>query len=111
MQLQLEHERPAALSSLFSARLSPLSPVSHPYSPSNPTIEVDARLIAMGDTKIINPTFKALSCDTVPHFATIANFVGAYVKAIENIFEQVLLVCPEEGLLGKAFTESTSRVG
>jgi hypothetical protein len=65
----------------------------------------------MGDTKIINPTFKALSCDTIPHFTTIANFVGAYVKAIENIFEQVLLVCPEEGLLGKAFTESTSRVG
>lgn len=47
-----------------------------------------------------NIIFKALSCDTVPHFTTIASFVSSYPKAIEGIFEQVLLVCHEEGLLG-----------
>ncbi len=49
------------------------------------------------DTNII---FKALSCDTVPHFTTIASFVSSYPKAMETLFEQVLLICHEEGLLG-----------
>ena len=47
-----------------------------------------------------NIIFKALSCDTVPHFTTIAHFVSHYPEKIENIFEQVLLVCHQEGLLG-----------
>lgn len=47
-----------------------------------------------------NILFKALSCDTVPHFTTIASFVSSYPQAIESIFEQVLLVCHEEGILG-----------
>ena len=47
-----------------------------------------------------NIIFKALSCDTTPHFTTIANFVSSYPKAIETLFEQVLLICHEEGLLG-----------
>ena len=47
-----------------------------------------------------NILFKALSCDTVPHFTTIANFVSSYSEEIENVFDQVLLVCHEEGLLG-----------
>lgn len=47
-----------------------------------------------------NIIFKALSCDTVPHFTTIASFVSGYPKAIETLFEQILLVCHEEGLLG-----------
>mgnify|MGYP000751855160 CR=1 FL=1 len=47
-----------------------------------------------------NIIFKALSCDTVPHFTTIAHFVSSFPEAIESIFEQVLLVCNEEGLLG-----------
>lgn len=47
-----------------------------------------------------NIIFKALSCNTVPHFTTIAHFVSSFPKAIESIFEQVLLVCDEEGLLG-----------
>ena len=47
-----------------------------------------------------NIIFKALSCDTVPHFTTIANFVSSYPKAMEALFEQVLLICHEEGLLG-----------
>lgn len=47
-----------------------------------------------------NVLFKALSCDTVPHFTTIAHFVSAHPDQIEAIFEQVLLVCDQEGLLG-----------
>ncbi|WP_396586353.1 transposase [Bermanella sp. R86510] len=47
-----------------------------------------------------NIIFKALSCDSVPHFTSIANFVSAYPDAIETVFEQVLLVCEEQGLLG-----------
>ncbi|MBN4080600.1 transposase [Beggiatoa alba] len=48
-----------------------------------------------------NIIFKALSCDTVPHFTTIANFVSGYSDEIETLFEQVLLVCDAQGLLGK----------
>ncbi len=47
-----------------------------------------------------NILFKALSCDTVPHFTTIAHFVSSYPKQIEALFEQVLLVCHQQGLLG-----------
>ena len=50
------------------------------------------------DTNII---FKALSCDTTPHWTTIAKFVSSMPEAIEALFEQVLLVCDEDGLLGK----------
>ncbi len=47
-----------------------------------------------------NILFKALSCDTVPHFTTIASFVSGHAEEIESLFEQVLLVCHEQGLLG-----------
>jgi transposase len=47
-----------------------------------------------------NIIFKALSCDTVPHFTTIAAFVSGRRKEIESVFEQVLLICHEQGLLG-----------
>lgn len=47
-----------------------------------------------------NIIFKALSCDTVPHFTTIANFVSSQPEAVEDLFEQVLLVCHEQDLLG-----------
>ncbi|SJZ90675.1 Transposase [Oceanospirillum multiglobuliferum] len=40
-----------------------------------------------------NIIFKALSCDTVPHFTTIAHFVSSQPQSIEDLFEQVLLVC------------------
>ncbi|WP_237066880.1 transposase [Microbulbifer guangxiensis] len=45
-----------------------------------------------------NIIFKALSCDSVPH--SIASFVSSYPDAIEAIFEQVLMVCDQQGLLG-----------
>ena len=47
-----------------------------------------------------NIIFKALSCDSVPHFTTIASFVSSHSEEIEERFEQVLLVCHEQGLLG-----------
>lgn len=47
-----------------------------------------------------NIIFKALSCDTVPHFTTIAAFVSNHTKAIEELFEQILFICDEQGLLG-----------
>lgn len=48
-----------------------------------------------------NILFKALSCDTVPHWTTIAHFISSYHDEVEELFEQVLLVCDEQGLLGK----------
>lgn len=49
-----------------------------------------------------NIIFKALSCDTEPHFTTIASFVSSFPGQIEAVFEQVLLVCHQQGLLGNA---------
>ena len=47
-----------------------------------------------------NIIFKALSCDSVPHYTTIAHFVSSYSDEIETLFEQILLICHEQGLLG-----------
>ncbi len=47
-----------------------------------------------------NILFKALSCDTVPHFTSIASFISRYPEAIADVFEQILLVCDQEGLIG-----------
>jgi transposase len=47
-----------------------------------------------------NIIFKALSCDSVPHYTTIASFVSGYTDEIAELFEQVLLICHEQGLLG-----------
>ncbi|QIL90509.1 IS1182 family transposase [Microbulbifer sp. SH-1] len=47
-----------------------------------------------------NIIFKALSCDSVPHFTGIASFISSHPDAIESVFEQVLMVCDQEGLLG-----------
>jgi transposase len=47
-----------------------------------------------------NIIFKALSCDTVPHFTSIASFVSRYPDAIESVFEQVVMTCDQQGLLG-----------
>lgn len=48
-----------------------------------------------------NVLFKALSCDSVPHFTTLAGFVSGRPEEIEAVFEQILLICDEQGLLGK----------
>ncbi len=47
-----------------------------------------------------NIIFKALTCDTVPHFTTLASFVSGSPEEIEMLFEQVLLICHKDGLLG-----------
>ena len=47
-----------------------------------------------------NIIFKALSCDSTPHYTTIASFISGHTKAIESIFEQILLSCEQSGLLG-----------
>jgi len=48
-----------------------------------------------------NIIYKALSCDTVPHFTTIANFISNHMDEVADLFEQILLVCDDQGLLGK----------
>ena len=45
--------------------------------------------------------FMALAGGESPHFTTIANFVSAYPEAIGDVFQKVLLVCDESGLIGK----------
>lgn len=47
-----------------------------------------------------NIIFKALSCDTVPHYTTIASFVSGHIEEIEDLFTQIVLICDEEGLIG-----------
>ena len=47
-----------------------------------------------------NIIFKALACNHEPHFTTIAHFISSKPSDIEAIFEQVLLVCDQQGLLG-----------
>ena len=47
-----------------------------------------------------NILFKALSCNSVPHFTTIAAFISDAPEQIESVFSQVLLVCHEQNLLG-----------
>lgn len=48
-----------------------------------------------------NIIYRALACDEVPHFTTIAAFVSDHPSQIESLFEQVLLICDQQGLLGK----------
>lgn len=47
-----------------------------------------------------NIIFKALSCDSVPHFTTIAHFVSSHVEEIEDLFTQIVLICDQQGLIG-----------
>ena len=48
-----------------------------------------------------NVIFMALSCDTPPHFTTIADFISTLDAEIINLFLEVLLVCDEMNLIGK----------
>lgn len=47
-----------------------------------------------------NIIFKALSGNSVPHFTTIASFISGRPEDMERLFEQILWVCYENGLLG-----------
>lgn len=48
-----------------------------------------------------NIIFKALSCDSLPHFTTIANFISTMEKEVSSLFRDVLLICTEMNLIGK----------
>ena len=48
-----------------------------------------------------NVVFMALSADSAPHFTTIADFTSRQEDEIVSIFRDVLLVCDEQGLIGK----------
>jgi transposase len=48
-----------------------------------------------------NVVFMALSADSAPHFTTIAHFISRQQEEIVSIFRDVLLVCDEQGLIGK----------
>ena len=48
-----------------------------------------------------NVIFMALSCDTSPHFTTIADFVSTLDAEMISLFLEVLLVCDELNLIGK----------
>jgi transposase len=60
---------------------------------------VSSRRIAQACAE--NIIFMALSCDTKPHFTTIADFVATMDKEIIHFFRDVLLVCDDLGLIGK----------
>lgn len=48
-----------------------------------------------------NIVFTALSADTQPHFATIAEFISSLDEEAIRLFLEVLLICDEMGLIGK----------
>ncbi len=48
-----------------------------------------------------NVVFMALSGDTQPPFTTIAAFVAKLPTEITSVFRDVLLICDEQGLIGK----------
>ena len=48
-----------------------------------------------------NVMFMALSADSAPHFTTIADFISRQQDEIVSVFRDVLLVCDEQGLIGK----------
>lgn len=47
-----------------------------------------------------NITFMALACQRTPHWTSIAHFVSANPDAIKSVFEQIILICEEQGLIG-----------
>ena len=48
-----------------------------------------------------NITFMALSSNVRPHFTTIADFITSMDKEISHLFLQVLMVCDQQGLIGR----------
>lgn len=48
-----------------------------------------------------NIIFMALSAHSCPHFTTIASFISSMDKEIVPLFQKVLLICDEAGLIGR----------
>ncbi len=48
-----------------------------------------------------NVVFMALSADSHPHFTTIAGFISSMEQEIVPLFRNVLMICEQEGLIGR----------
>ena len=48
-----------------------------------------------------NVIFMAISADTSPHFTTIADFISSCPEQIAKLFQQVILICDDMGLIGR----------
>ena len=48
-----------------------------------------------------NIIFMALSAHSCPHFTTIASFVSSMDREIISLYQEILLVCDEAGLIGR----------
>jgi transposase len=48
-----------------------------------------------------NVVFMALSADSHPHFTKIAEFISSMEEEIAPLFRNVLMICAEEGLIGR----------
>jgi len=48
-----------------------------------------------------NITFMSLSGDAQPHWTSIAKFVSRMKEQIEPLFTQILMICDDEGLIGR----------
>jgi len=60
---------------------------------------VSSRRIALAcETNI---TFMSLSGDVQPHYTSIASFVSKMSEQIAPLFTQILMICDEEGLIGR----------
>jgi len=48
-----------------------------------------------------NVIFMAISADSRPHFTTIADFISSCPDQITKLFQQVILICDDLGLIGR----------
>ena len=48
-----------------------------------------------------NVLFMAISADSQPNFTTLAEFISSSNSEIATLFQQVLMICDQEGLIGK----------
>lgn len=56
---------------------------------------------SMAQAWVENVVFIALACDQQSHFTTLAHFVATLGNEVEGVFRDVLMVCNEQGLIGK----------
>jgi transposase len=48
-----------------------------------------------------NIVFMAISADSRPHFTSIAHFISGCPEQIASLFQQIILICDDLGLIGK----------
>jgi hypothetical protein len=49
-----------------------------------------------------------VSCDSCPHFTTLAAFVANLGAEIAKLFAQVLVICDRQGLIGRELFAMTA---